>query len=89
MKTEGHSKYLMSYDMKEAFRGADVVYPKSWTSIEYLPPKRSTPDLDGVRRLIDKNKSWIGLGVRQRRMLATRNTTRDTNRKVRSANLEK
>jgi ornithine carbamoyltransferase len=51
--------FEISHDMKEAFSGADVVYPKSWTSIEYLPPKRPTPDLEAIRQLIDKNKSWI------------------------------
>jgi N-acetylornithine carbamoyltransferase len=45
--------------MKEVFRGADVAYPKSWTSNQYLPPKATTPDLDSVRKLIDANKSWI------------------------------
>ena len=56
---ENGGSFEVSYDMKEAFNGADVVYPKSWTSIEYLPPKSSAPNLDGVRELIDKNKTWI------------------------------
>jgi ornithine carbamoyltransferase len=56
---ENGGSFEVSYDMKEGFEGADVVYPKSWTSIEYLPPKRTTPDLDGVRQLIDKHKDWI------------------------------
>jgi N-acetylornithine carbamoyltransferase len=56
---ENGGSFEISYDMKEAFRGADVVYPKSWTSIQFLPPKAQAPDLDSVRKLSDANKSWI------------------------------
>ena len=56
---ENGGSFEVSYDMKAAFEGADVVYPKSWTSIEYLPPKRASPDLDGVKQLIDRYKNWI------------------------------
>jgi N-acetylornithine carbamoyltransferase len=55
---ENGGSFEVSYDMKEAFQGADVVYPKSWTSIAYLPPRTTAPDLDGVRQLTGKNKDW-------------------------------
>ncbi len=56
---ENGRTFEVSYDMKEAFQGADVVYPKSWTSLAHLPPRSTAPDLDGVRQLVDKNKDWI------------------------------
>lgn len=49
----------VSHNMDEAFEGADVVYPKSWTSLEFLPPKTNEPNLSAVKELCDKNKEWI------------------------------
>lgn len=51
--------FEIAYDMKEAFQDADVVYPKSWLSLEYIPPKRSQPDFEGLKQLFDANKHWI------------------------------
>ena len=59
LSDENGGSFEVCYDMKEAFEGANVVYPKSWTSTAYLPPNRPTPDLDGVRQLVDKHKDWI------------------------------
>jgi len=47
------------HDMKAAFEGADVVYPKSWLSLNYIPPKASKPDFDGMKELFEKNRDWI------------------------------
>src|SRR5450756_1645289 len=46
-------------DMRVAFDGADVVYPKCWPSLEYLPPVTAVPDWDGQDRLFDQHKDWI------------------------------
>ena len=50
--------YQVTNDMDEAFRDADVVMPKSWTSNDFLPPKNSRIDLEGGRALARKHKDW-------------------------------
>ena len=51
--------YEVTDNMDEAFEGADVVIPKSWTSNDFLPPKNSKIDLEGARKLSTKYKDWI------------------------------
>jgi len=46
-------------DMKEAFEGADFVYPKAWSPKNYLPPHRSELDKQGAMQYQDKFKNWI------------------------------
>ncbi len=46
-------------DMKEAFDGADVVYPKAWSPKNYFPPHRAELDKQGAMSHQDKYKSWI------------------------------
>ncbi len=45
-------------DMKEAFKDADIVYPKSWTSKHFIPPEVDKPMLDKTQELFEKNKHW-------------------------------
>lgn len=45
-------------DMKEAFKDADIVYPKAWTSKHFIPPEVSKPTLEKTQELFDKNKHW-------------------------------
>lgn len=45
-------------DMKEAFKDADIVYPKAWTSKHFIPPEVSKPMLEKTQELFDKNKDW-------------------------------
>lgn len=45
--------------MEEAFKDADVVYPKSWASLELLPPRASQFMEAEQKALFDKNKNWI------------------------------
>lgn len=45
-------------DMKEAFKDADIVYPKAWTSKHFIPPEVSKPMLEKTQELFDKNKHW-------------------------------
>ncbi len=51
--------FEISYDMDEAFEGADVVYPKSWGSLEFMPPKVPEVDERGMIDLMNKHKDWI------------------------------
>jgi len=46
-------------DMEEAFRDADVVYPKAWTAKQFIPPIAPKPMLDETQALFDSNKHWI------------------------------
>jgi N-acetylornithine carbamoyltransferase len=49
----------ISYSMEEAFEGADVVYPKSWGSLQFMPPKVSKVDAKGMIELMNRHKDWI------------------------------
>ena len=49
----------MCNNMNEAFKGADVVYPKSWTSLAQLPPTTKKPDFAKIEELLRVNKDWI------------------------------
>jgi N-acetylornithine carbamoyltransferase len=46
-------------DMKEAFEGADFVYPKAWSPKNFVPPYNSTVDKNGASAYQDKFKDWI------------------------------
>ena len=52
-------------NMEDAFKGADVVYPKCWGAGDYFAKadangkKIKDEDLDGMKVLFDKNKHWI------------------------------
>jgi len=56
---ESGGSFEISYDMNEAFEGADVVYPKSWTSIKFLPPQTEKPNFDAIKEIFEKNRDWI------------------------------
>ncbi|MBC7194734.1 MAG: N-acetylornithine carbamoyltransferase [Caldisericia bacterium] len=45
-------------DMKDAFKDADIVYPKSWTSKHFIPPEVDKPMLEKTQELFEKNKHW-------------------------------
>ncbi|MCK4376837.1 MAG: N-acetylornithine carbamoyltransferase [Actinomycetia bacterium] len=51
--------FSISNDMKEAFEGAHVVYPKSWTSKYNIPPESEKTEMEKTEELFDKNKDWI------------------------------
>ena len=51
--------FEVSHDMDEAFEGADVVYPKSWTSMQAIPPVTDKPDWEKATKLFEENKDWI------------------------------
>jgi ornithine carbamoyltransferase len=47
------------HDMKEAVRGADVVYVKNWTCRHFFPPETSAPQPEEAQKLFDGNRHWI------------------------------
>jgi len=51
--------FQISHDMQEAFRAADVVYPKSWTALENIPPHTAKPELQKTEKLFNEHKDWI------------------------------
>jgi N-acetylornithine carbamoyltransferase len=51
--------FQISNDMQEAFHGADVVYPKSWTSLENIPPNSARLEMEKTERLFNEHKDWI------------------------------
>jgi N-acetylornithine carbamoyltransferase len=51
--------FEVMYDMEKAFEDADVVYPKSWTVLENLPPFSKKLNLASTKRAFARNKSWI------------------------------
>ena len=46
-------------DMKEAFKDADVVYPKCWPAIQFLAAPGKEADWKAQDELFDANKDWI------------------------------
>lgn len=51
--------FEISYDMNEAFEGADIVYPKSWGSLKFMPPNVPQVDKQGMIDLMNQYKDWI------------------------------
>lgn len=54
-------KFNIVHDMDEAFRGADILYPKSWGCMQYLADQK-IPEEDWNRvgkEIIGKYKNWI------------------------------
>lgn len=63
---ENNSSFKETDSMEDAFRGADIIYPKSWGSLKHFasvnkntgkPLKEA--DFDGMKELFEKNKDWI------------------------------
>lgn len=58
---ESGSKFEITHNMDEAFKGAVVLYPKSWGCHQYLSDK-GVPEEDKKKvgmELINKYKSWV------------------------------
>jgi N-acetylornithine carbamoyltransferase len=56
---ESGGSFEIAYSMEGAFEGADVVYPKSWGSLRFMPPNVPNVDEAGMLKLLNKYKSWI------------------------------
>lgn len=56
---ESGGSFKISYNMDEAFEGADIVYPKSWGSLKFMPPNVQRVDEHGLQELLNKHKDWI------------------------------
>jgi N-acetylornithine carbamoyltransferase len=46
-------------DMKAAFEGADIVYPKAWSPKNYFPPHSASLEKAAATEYQDRFKSWI------------------------------
>ncbi|MFB0515471.1 MAG: ornithine carbamoyltransferase [Candidatus Neomarinimicrobiota bacterium] len=58
MSEQNGSKFEVLYDMKEAFKDADAVYPKCWGAKGEFENVAAGDDT-GMRKLFEKNKHWI------------------------------
>jgi N-acetylornithine carbamoyltransferase len=58
MSEQNGSKFEVSYDMKEAFKGADVVYPKCWGAKGEFPNVVAGDD-SAMLKLFEDNKDWV------------------------------
>lgn len=56
---ESGGSFEITHSMEQAFDGADVVYPKSWGSLRFMPPNVPKVDEEGMLELLDKHKGWI------------------------------
>ena len=52
-------EFSVMSDMKAAFDGANVVYPKAWSPKSYFPPHSVSLDKTGATQYQDKFKDWI------------------------------
>ena len=50
--------FIVSNNMKEAFEGADFVYPKAWSPKRYFPPHNASLDKTGATTYQDQYKDW-------------------------------
>jgi len=51
--------FEISNDIKEAFEGADFVYPKAWSPRQFVPPYNGVVDKEGASAYQAKFKDWI------------------------------
>lgn len=49
----------ISYDMREAFAGAHVVYPKAWAATPIFKPPVGEDDPQKTQQIFDAHKDWI------------------------------
>jgi N-acetylornithine carbamoyltransferase len=52
-------EFSVANDMKEAFEGADIVYPKAWSPKSYFPPHSTSLDKASATAYQDRFKDWI------------------------------
>ncbi len=51
-------EFETTYDMEEAFDGADFVYPKAWSPKQFFPPHNDEVDKEGAREYQDQYEDW-------------------------------
>ncbi|MFQ6059485.1 MAG: N-acetylornithine carbamoyltransferase [Anaerolineae bacterium] len=51
--------FAISNDMGEAFEGAHVVYPKSWTAVPMFAPPVGERDEERTKEIFEANQDWI------------------------------
>jgi ornithine carbamoyltransferase len=47
------------HDMKEAVRGAHVIYAKNWTCRHFFPPETDAPQPEEAQKLFEANRHWM------------------------------
>ena len=52
-------QFSIQNDMRTAFEGAHMVYPKAWSPKTFFPPHSDSPDKAGATAYQDKFKDWI------------------------------
>jgi ornithine carbamoyltransferase len=52
-------QFTVENDMRRAFEGADIVYPKAWSPKGFFPPHSNSPDKTAATAYQDKFKDWI------------------------------
>jgi ornithine carbamoyltransferase len=52
-------EFAVTNDMKAAFDGADLVYPKAWSPKSYFPPHSASLNKPGATEYQDKFEDWI------------------------------
>jgi N-acetylornithine carbamoyltransferase len=52
-------EFSVMNDMKSAFEGADIVYPKAWSPKSFFPPHSSLLEKKAATEYQDKFKNWI------------------------------
>lgn len=51
--------FKISHDMREAFKGAHVVYPKAWCAVPIFKPPVGEDDPKKTQAIFDSHKDWI------------------------------
>lgn len=57
--TQSGGSFEISYDMKEAFKDADVVHPKAWCATPIFQPPVGSADSQKTQEIFDANKDWV------------------------------
>lgn len=51
--------FTVTNDMREAFEGADFVYPKAWSPKKFFPPYSDSVNKEAAKEYQDRFKDWI------------------------------
>ena len=77
---ENNTEFKVTNDMKEAFEGADIVYPKSWAPFKAMEKRTllySNNDFDGIKmlekQLLKQNEEYINWTCSEELMKHTKN----------------
>lgn len=79
MASENNSKFTITNSMDEAFKGADIVYPKSWAPMQVMQERtellmaKDKVGLDGLeKRCLEQNKKYVDWECNREKMNLTK-----------------